>query len=70
MYILIFRIELNDGILKRFLDDGMNMSPSDRGDMLTKAEDIINTHREIAIEGQTAVNNFVYYYRNGFEKIL
>lgn len=34
------------------------MSPSDRGEMLTKAEDIINTHREIAIEGQTAVNIF------------
>lgn len=32
------------------------MSPSDRGEMLTKAEDMINTHREIAIEGQTAVN--------------
>jgi len=51
-----FRIILNDGILKRFLDDGKNMSPSDRGEMLTKAEDMINTHREIAIEGQTAVN--------------
>jgi len=46
---------LNDGILKRFLDDGQNMSPSDRGDMLTKAEDMINTHKEIAVEGQTAV---------------
>jgi len=32
------------------------MSPSDRGEMLTKAEDMINTHKEIAIEGQTAVN--------------
>jgi len=38
------------------LDDGKNMSPSDRGEMLTKAEDMINTHREIASEGQTAVN--------------
>jgi len=32
------------------------MSPSDRGEMLTKAVDMINTHKEIAIEGQTAVN--------------
>jgi len=32
------------------------MSPSDRGEMLTKAEDMINTHKEIAIEGQTVVN--------------
>lgn len=53
---LIYRIELHDGILKRFLEDGKNMSPSDRGEMLTKAEDMINTHKEIAIEGQTAVN--------------
>jgi len=47
---------LNDGILKRFLDEGKNMSPSDRGEMLTKAVDMINTHKEIAVEGQTAVN--------------
>lgn len=53
---MIIRIQLNDGILKRFLDDGQNMSPSDRGEMLTKAEDMINTHREIAVQGQTAVN--------------
>jgi hypothetical protein len=44
------------------LDDGKDMSPSDRGEMLKTAEDIINTHREIAIEGQTAVNIFFYYF--------
>jgi len=32
------------------------MSPSDRGEMLTKAVDMINTHKEIAVEGQTEVN--------------
>lgn len=32
------------------------MSPSDRGEMLTKAEDFIKAHKEIAVEGQTAVN--------------
>jgi len=57
----IFRVVLNDGILKRFLDDGQNMSPSDRGDMLVVAEDIINTHKEIAIEGQTRVNVIVTF---------
>lgn len=31
------------------------MSPSDRGEMLTKAEDIINTHKEMAVEGQSEV---------------
>jgi ubiquitin carboxyl-terminal hydrolase L3 len=51
------KVVLNDGILKRFLDDGQNMSPSDRGDMLVVAEDIINTHKEIAIEGQTRPPN-------------
>lgn len=35
------------------------MSPSDRGEMLTKAQDFINTHKEIAIEGQTAVYIFL-----------
>lgn len=55
------RIQLDDGILKRFLDDGQHMSPSDRGEMLTKAEDIINTHKEIAIEGQTAVKFFYLF---------
>lgn len=48
------KIVLNDGILKQFLEDGQNMSPSDRGEMLTKAENFINAHKEIAIEGQTA----------------
>lgn len=55
-YFFFFRIELNDGVLKRFLDEGKNMSPSDRGELLKKADDIISTHKEIAIEGQTAVD--------------
>lgn len=58
--IFFFRIELNDGVLKRFLDEGKNMSPSDRGELLKKADDIISTHKEIAIEGQTAVNVLNY----------
>lgn len=37
------------------MDNGQNMSPSDRGDILTANEDIINAHKEIATEGQTAV---------------
>ncbi|XP_027854162.1 ubiquitin carboxyl-terminal hydrolase isozyme L3 isoform X1 [Aphis gossypii] len=51
------KIQLNEGILKRFLDDGKDMSPSDRGEMLKNAEDIVNTHKEIATEGQTAPPN-------------
>lgn len=35
------------------------MSPSDRGEMLKKAEDFINAHKESAVEGQTSVNIFI-----------
>lgn len=38
------------------MDDGQDMSPSDRGEMLKKAEDFINAHKESAVEGQTSVN--------------
>lgn len=46
------------------------MSPSDRGEMLTKAEDMINTHREIAIEGQTVVNVLITYLLNQINNLL
>jgi len=46
------------------------MSPSDRGEMLTKAEDMINTHREIAIEGQTAVNILYIFIKTINLKVL
>lgn len=38
------------------MDDGQDMSPSDRGEMLKKAEDFIDAHKESAVEGQTSVN--------------
>jgi ubiquitin carboxyl-terminal hydrolase L3 len=52
---LFFRIQLEDGHLKQFLDDTKTLNPEDRGDLLQKAEGIINTHKELALEGQTKV---------------
>jgi ubiquitin carboxyl-terminal hydrolase L3 len=50
-----FRIQLADGYLKQFLDDSKTLNPEDRGKLLQKAEGIINTHKELALEGQTKV---------------
>jgi ubiquitin carboxyl-terminal hydrolase L3 len=51
----VFRIELGDGHLKQFLDDSKSLNPEDRGELLQKAEGITNTHKELALEGQTKV---------------
>ncbi|XP_067003998.1 ubiquitin carboxyl-terminal hydrolase isozyme L3 isoform X2 [Anabrus simplex] len=47
------QIQLGDGHLKQFLDDSMALTPEERGELLQKAEGIINTHKELALEGQT-----------------
>lgn len=47
------QIQLGDGHLKQFLDDSMSLDPEKRGEMLQNALGIINTHKEIAQEGQT-----------------
>jgi len=52
---VFFRIELGDGHLKQFLDQSKALNPEERGDLLEKAEGIINTHKELALEGQTKV---------------
>jgi ubiquitin carboxyl-terminal hydrolase L3 len=51
----VFRIVLEEGHLKQFLDDTKSLNPEDRGDLLQKAEGIVNTHKEVAQEGQTKV---------------
>ncbi|XP_050440472.1 probable ubiquitin carboxyl-terminal hydrolase isoform X2 [Adelges cooleyi] len=48
------KIELKEGLLKRFLDEGENLSPSDRGHLLEKNEEMSNAHKEVAIDGQSA----------------
>lgn len=47
------KIDLKDGDLKQFLQDSLEMSPEERGKKLLEAEGIINTHKEVAQEGQT-----------------
>lgn len=57
----VFRIQLSDGHLKQFLEDSKALSPEDRGELLQKAEGIINTHKELALEGQTKVRIFLTF---------
>lgn len=47
------KIQLGDGHLKQFLDQSKALNPEERADLLEKAEGIINTHKELALEGQT-----------------
>ncbi|XP_075230275.1 ubiquitin carboxyl-terminal hydrolase [Lycorma delicatula] len=47
------QIRLGDGHLKQFLDDSIPLNPEKRGELLQNALGIINTHKEIAQEGQT-----------------
>lgn len=47
------RIQLGDGHLKQFLEDAQALTPDERGELLQKAEGIINTHKQLALEGQT-----------------
>ncbi|CAH0773300.1 unnamed protein product [Bemisia tabaci] len=47
------RVTIKDGYLKEFLDQAKDLNPEDRGHLLQKSEGIINTHKDIAVEGQT-----------------
>lgn len=55
--ILVFvaSLQLNDGFLKKFLDDTMKLSHNERGERLENSQEIIDTHMESAYEGQTEV---------------
>lgn len=46
-------IQLEDGFLKKFLDETKGLSYTERGEHLEKAQGIIDTHMESAQEGQT-----------------
>ncbi|XP_011160215.1 ubiquitin carboxyl-terminal hydrolase isozyme L3 [Solenopsis invicta] len=46
-------IQLEDGFLKKFLDETKGLSYLERGERLMKTQDIIDTHMESAQEGQT-----------------
>ncbi|XP_014209774.1 ubiquitin carboxyl-terminal hydrolase isozyme L3 [Copidosoma floridanum] len=47
------QIQLEDGELKKFLEDTKDLSSSERGEKLTKVEGITNAHEIFAQEGQT-----------------
>lgn len=46
---------MDDGFLKKFLDETKGFSYIERGEHLEKAQNIIDTHMESAQEGQTEV---------------
>lgn len=56
IYVLFFyRIQLEDGFLKTFLEQTKGLSYVERGERLENAQEIIDTHMESAQEGQTEV---------------
>ncbi|XP_033219321.1 ubiquitin carboxyl-terminal hydrolase-like isoform X2 [Belonocnema kinseyi] len=48
-------IELQDGFLKFFFENTKNLSSVERGELLLKAEDLIEIHKELSQEGQSTV---------------
>lgn len=49
------RIQLEEGHLKSFLDNSKALPFVERGELLVKSQGIIDTHKELAQEGQTEV---------------
>lgn len=49
----IDKIELSDGLLKKFLDDAKGLDAAGRAKLLESNQGIINAHEELAQEGQT-----------------
>ncbi|CAH2102719.1 unnamed protein product [Euphydryas editha] len=47
------RIQLNDGPLKKFLEEAKELDANARGTLFVKSESIIKAHKELAQEGQT-----------------
>ncbi|XP_046390864.1 ubiquitin carboxyl-terminal hydrolase isozyme L3 isoform X2 [Ischnura elegans] len=47
------KIDLKDGDLKKFLHETLSLNPEERGAKLLDSAGIINTHKEVAQEGQT-----------------
>ncbi|KAI5635740.1 ubiquitin carboxyl-terminal hydrolase, family 1 domain-containing protein [Phthorimaea operculella] len=47
------KIELQDGVMKKFLEEAKGLDAAARGILMEKNEGIINAHKELAQEGQT-----------------
>lgn len=64
--LLCFSIDLEDGILKNFYEEAKDLSFIERGKLLVDAASgIIDTHKQLAQEGQTAAppeNEPVYHH--------
>ncbi|XP_043465244.1 ubiquitin carboxyl-terminal hydrolase-like [Leptopilina heterotoma] len=56
------KLDLQDGMLKSFLEETKNLSPTERGERLMSAGDIADTHKEFAREGQTEVPDESYHH--------
>lgn len=56
------RLQLQDGVFKKILEDSKHLTPEQRGEMLSKvnsnseAYKLITAHQELAMEGQTEAN--------------
>ncbi|XP_044253729.1 ubiquitin carboxyl-terminal hydrolase-like [Tribolium madens] len=55
------RVGLQDGPFKKIIEDAKKLTPEGRGEMLLKSKNnealnLISTHQELAMEGQTEVN--------------
>lgn len=53
VFFLSFSIDINDGILKTYIEKSKGLSPEERGKLLEGDEAFTGAHQEIALEGQT-----------------
>lgn len=49
------RLQIGDGFLKKFLEDTKSMTPEERGNALADNLGFMDSHQEIAVEGQSEV---------------
>lgn len=61
---------MEDGFLKKFLDESKGLSYIERGARLESAQDIIDSHVESAQEGQTEVLYVLIIENNNCELLL
>ncbi|XP_054290264.1 ubiquitin carboxyl-terminal hydrolase isozyme L3-like isoform X2 [Macrosteles quadrilineatus] len=47
------KIQLEDGVLKKFIDDGKSLTPEQRGELLQNNEGVSSAHQSLALEGQS-----------------
>lgn len=60
---------MEDGELKKFIDETKDLTSEKRGEKLVEAHGISVTHEDFAHEGQTEVNN-IYHSKVNIVKIF